>query len=83
MSHGKDCLTQKGDHIQAQPATRRHRRLKTLLPFIARIAPNALCYHPIQHQRPNVLLRDIVRWSNRRVLHKQEITLPMFRKTFR
>ncbi len=83
MKKTENRVTQKRHHVQAATTARRDRRPKSLVPFVAALASNALCHHPIHHRRPNVLLREIVRRCQRGVLKKMKITFAVFLETFR
>ena len=93
MQKTEDRISQKRHHISALASACRHRRPKTFMPFIARLAPNALRHQSIHHQSANLTLRHVVRRTDLRVatllifLHRlvdeQKVTLAMFFKTIR
>ena len=75
-------LPQKSQHIQPPTLTRRQYRPKTFMPLITPMTTNSLCHHPIQDQRPNRTLRDIVRrLYQRRLINEKKITLTILLKS--
>ena len=64
-------ISQKRHHVFSLASARRHdgatsatSRPKTFMPFIARLAPNALRHQTVHHQNANLTLRIVVRRLN-------------------
>src|SRR3954449_6878537 len=57
--------------------TRRDHRPNPFAPPIPRSAPRPLCRDPIEHDEPDRLFRQVVRWFDPRCCDEPEITRPM------
>ena len=59
-------ISQKRHHIPTLTPAPRNRRPKSLMPFVAAFAPNALRYQAVHDQRANLPLRVVVRRAEER-----------------
>ena len=67
MQKTEDRIPQKRHHIFSLATACRYGRPKTFMPFIARLAANALRHQTIHHQCANLTLRNVVRRTDLRV----------------